>query len=195
MKSKIQELRGKFSLKSAAGILAALFIIFGLTACNRDDEPQDDLPQEEMTNVILKVTDDAGNTVPYNYIIGGSGAPVIKLTDGKTYNVEAVFMNGDEDVTGEIREAKDEHFLIYDFPKSEITLSREDPASSTRTDGAKVGLYTKWTVTKAVKSSSPVVKVTLIHEAASVNEAQNGTAWGSVTGGETDAEVTYGISN
>jgi len=195
MKSKNQEFKNKFSLKSAAGILAALFILFGLTACNRDDDPKDDLPQEEMTNVILKVTDDAGTTVDYNYIIGGSSAPVIKLTDGKTYNVEAVFMNGSEDVTDEIRDAKDEHFLIYDFPKSEVTLTREDPASSTRADGAKVGLYTKWTVTKAVKSSSPVVKVTLIHEPASVNEAQNGTAWGSVTGGETDAEVTYGISN
>ena len=59
----------------------------------------------------------------------------------------------------------------------------------------KVGLKTKWDVVKVVGSSSPLLKLTLIHEPASASEAQNGTAWGSVSGGETDAEGTFGLSN
>ncbi|MGC4128398.1 MAG: hypothetical protein QM564_02305 [Bergeyella sp.] len=189
-------MKNTFQLKRLASILTVLLMAFSLTSCNRDDDSVDDLPQEEMTNVILKVTDsETGNTVDYNYIIGAASAPVINLTDGKSYLVETVFMNGDEDVTEEIRDAKDEHFLLFDFPKSTINLSRQDPPSSTRTDGTKVGLVTKWDVVTVVNSSSPVVKITLIHEPATVSEAQNGTSWGSVTGGETDAEVTFGLSN
>lgn len=189
-------MKNVFQLKRLASILTVLLMAFSITSCNRDDDNTDDLPQEEMTNVILKVTDTGtGNTVDYNYIIGAASAPVINLTDGKSYVVETVFMNGNEDVTGEIKDAKDEHFLLFNFPKSTINLSRQDPPSSTRSDGAKVGLVTKWDVVKVVDSPSPLVKITLIHEPAAVNEAQNGTSWGSVTGGETDAEVTFGLSN
>ena len=87
------------------------------------------------------------------------------------------------------------HFLIYDFQGSQINITREDDASSTRSDGAKVGLVTKWNVTKVVNSSSPKLILTLIHDATSVNEAQNGTTFGNVVGGETDAMATFGISN
>lgn len=69
-----------------------------------------------------------------------------------------------------------------------------DDESSTGKLG-KVGLKTKWEVEKVVKSSSPLLQLTLIHEPATANEAQNGTAWGSVTGGETDAQATFGLSN
>ena len=50
-------------------------------------------------------------------------------------------------------------------------------------------------VVKVVGSSSPLLKLTLIHEPASASEAQNGTSWGSVSGGETDAEGTFGLTN
>ncbi len=116
------------------------------------------------------------------------------MTDGKSYEVTTIFKNGNEDVTQEIRDAKDEHFLIFDFPKSTTNLTRLDTSSSTGALG-KVGLITKWDVVKVVNQSSPLLKLTLMHEPASANEAQQGTAWGSVTGGETDAEATFGLSN
>lgn len=188
-------MNNKFNLKTIGGLLAVLFLTLTVVSCQRDEE-EDDLPQEELTNIIFNVKDLSNNqVVTYNYSVGSSSAPSVKLEDGKSYEVETIFKNGNEDVNQEIKDAKDEHFLIYDFPKSSITLTRLDDANSTRTDGKKVGLKTRWDVTKVVNTSSPIVKVTLIHEPVSVSEALNGTAWGSVTGGETDAEATFGLSN
>jgi hypothetical protein len=49
-------------------------------------------------------------------------------------------------------------------------------------------LKTKWVV-KAVNGTAPILKLDLIHAPQSVNDAKSGTAWGSVVGGETDAEA------
>lgn len=188
-------MKNKFNLNKLISLLAVLFLIFNVISCQRDEDvAADDLPQEELTKITLNVKDIAtGASANYSYIIG-SAAPVIPLTDGKSYEVTTTFWNGSEDVTKEIKDAKDEHFLIFDFPRSTINLTRLDDESSTGKLG-KVGLKTKWEIEKVVKSSSPLLQLTLIHEPATANEAQNGTAWGSVTGGETDAQATFGLSN
>lgn len=173
-------------------LITSIFTIL-VISCNRDNDIEDDFPQEEITNIILHITHDAtGTTQNYNYSVGSGSAPAIKLEDGATYIVNAQFMNGNEDVTNEINLAKDEHFLIYDFPRSTINLERLDIPNK---DGIKIGLKTKWTVVKAVKDSSPKLIMTLIHDPLSSSEAQNGSAWGSISGGETDSEATYGITN
>lgn len=177
-------------------ILTALFMIsFTLFSCQRDDAAEDDIPQEDLTNIILNVKNlNTQENISYNYSVGGGNLPNIKLIDGVSYEVRTVFLNGTEDVTQEIKDAKDEHFLIFDFPRSQINLTRLDTSESTGING-KVGLITKWEVVKTVYSPSPLLKITLIHEPATANEAQNGTSWGSVTGGETDAEATFGLTN
>jgi len=188
-------MNNKFNFNRLVNVLAVLILVFTVISCQRDEDvAADDLPQEELTNIVLNVKDlETQTSQSYNYIIG-SAAPVIQLKDGKSYEVTTIFKNGNEDVTQEIKDAKDEHFLIFDFPKSTINLTRLDTSSSTGALG-KVGLITKWDVVKAVNSSSALLKLTLVHEPASASEAQSGTAWGSVTGGETDAEATFGITN
>lgn len=174
-----------------------LFLTLILTfSCSRADEDLDVLSQEDISNIILNVKDDAtGITQTYNYTVNSVTNPVIKLTDGKSYTVNAIFLNGNEDETESIKEAKDEHFLLFDFQNSQINLERFDDESSTRSDGAKVGLRTKWIVIKAKNGTNPQLVLTLIHDASSVSEAQNGSQFGSVVGGETDAMATYSISN
>ena len=165
-------------------------------SCSRSDEDEDVLTQEDISNIILVVKEEvSGNTETYNYVLNSATNPVIKLTDGKTYQVSAFFKNGNEDETESIKSAKDEHFLIYNFQGSTINLTREDDDSSTRSDGKKVGLLTKWEVVKAANSSDSKLILTLIHDANSVSETQNGNTFGSVEGGETDAMATFGISN
>ncbi|WP_294211260.1 hypothetical protein [uncultured Chryseobacterium sp.] len=194
----------KNTFKNTAFILGLLAIVLslGLVSCNRSDDESDDLPQEELSDVLLKVTDDAtGIPVVYDYQVNSTSNPNVKLTDGHTYSVEVIFKNGDEDATQEIRDAKDEHFLVYNFPNSDITLTRTDDASSTRADGKHVGLKTKWVVNKAVKNASAQSQLilTLFHEPVTVSEASsvsgNGVIYGSHTGGETDAQATYNIIN
>ncbi|KFF13274.1 hypothetical protein IW15_05620 [Chryseobacterium soli] len=186
-------------------LIVALLIIafsFSLTSCNRSDDEKDDLPQEELSDVLLKVTDAATQTtVTYDYQVNSTTNPNVKLVDGHTYNVEVIFKNGDEDATEEIRTAKDEHFLVYNFPNSDIVMTRTDDASSTRADGKHVGLKTKWVVNTAVKNSAATSQLvlTLYHEPVSVSEASavsgNGVVYGIQSGGETDAQALYNIIN
>ncbi|MFP7655975.1 MULTISPECIES: hypothetical protein [Chryseobacterium] len=192
-----------FNTKNIIKLIGILFIAVSIVSCQRDNSAEeDDLPQEDLTNIILLVKDVATQvTVPYNYSVGAGGAQSIKLENGKTYEVEVQFKNGNEDATQEIKDAKDEHFLVYNFPNSDLTLTRTDDASSTRGDGKHVGLKTKWVVTKAVKNASAQSQLilTLYHEPATVSEASsvsgNGIVYGAQTGGETDAQATYTITN
>ncbi len=185
-------------MKSLIKLKYIVFILITLVtvSCSRADEDDDVLSQEDISNIILNVKDDAtGITQTYNYTVNSTTNPEIRLTDGKTYTVNAVFLNGNEDETESIKEAKDEHFLLFDFQNSNIGLERIDDESSTNSDGIKIGLKTKWIVNKAKNGANPQLVLTVIHDAVSVDEAQNGSEFGSVIGGETDAMATYSISN
>lgn len=195
-----------FNTKNIFKLLAVLFIAVTVVSCQRDGSAaEDDLPQEDLTNIILKVRDiSPGSTataIAYNYSMGAGGSPSIKLEDGKTYEVIAEFRNGNDDATKEIRDAKDEHFLIFNFPNSDISLTRTDDASSTRADGKRVGLRTEWVVNKAKKNPAATSQLifTLYHEPASVTEdsnvSGNGVVFGTQVGGETDAQANYTITN
>lgn len=189
-------MKNLINTKKIISLLAVLLITVTVISCQRDGSDEDDLPQEELTNIILSVKEDSPNAVEieYDYSIGAGGIPTIPLTNGKTYEVEVKFKNGTDPATQEIIAAKDEHFLIFDFPKSNITVTRID-GNDLRSDGKRVGLKTKWQVNQAVTGTAPFLKLTLIHAPQSVNDSQAGTAWGSVTGGETDAEGTYNLTN
>jgi len=196
-----------FNTKNIIKLLAVLFIAITVVSCQRDGSAaEDDLPQEDLTNIILKVRDitpgtTATTAIAYNYSMGAGGAQPIKLEDGKTYEVIAEFKNGNDDATQEIRDAKDEHFLVFNFPNSDISLTRTDDASSTRGDGKRVGLKTEWVVNKAIKNASATSQLifTLYHEPASVSEdsqvSGNGVVFGTQVGGETDAQANYNIIN
>ncbi|WHF51609.1 hypothetical protein QGN23_14475 [Chryseobacterium gotjawalense] len=185
-------MKSLIKLKYIVLFLITVFVV----SCSRTDEDEDVLSQEDISNIILNVKDDAtGITNTYNYTVNSTTNPDIKLTDGKTYTVNTVFLNGNEDETKSIIEAKDEHFLLFDFQNSNINLERIDGESSVRSDGNKVGLITKWTVIKARNGTNPQLVLALIHDAVSVSESRNGSTFGSVTGGETDAMATYSISN
>lgn len=190
--------------KNTTLILGLLMIAFSLslTSCNRSDDEADDLPQEELSDVLLRVTDEATQVpVTYDYQVNSTKNPNVKLIDGHTYNVEVIFKNGEEDATQEIRDAKDEHFLVYNFPNSDIVLTRTDDASSTRKDGKHVGLKTKWVVNTAVKNAAATSQLvlTLYHQPVTVTEASavsgNGVIFGTQSGGETDAQALYNIIN
>lgn len=168
--------------------------IITLISCNRPED-EDDLVQEEISNIILLVKNNTTNlTEAYDYAANSATFPSISLLSGTTYSVEAVFKNGNEDVTQEIIDAKDEHFLTYDFTSTNVTLTRTDDESSTNSEGVKIGLKTNWAVNSTSASGAKLI-LTLYHEPASASEAQSGTTWGTVTGGETDAKATYELGN
>ena len=111
------------------------------------------------------------------------------------------FMNGTENINSEIAEAKDEHFLIYNFPNSDIEMTRTDDDSTTRSDGLHVGMKTYWIVNKAVNNSgaSSELIINLYRDSSSVSESSevsgNGTVYGTQSGGETDAVANFKLIN
>lgn len=171
-------------------LLYLFLMLFSLASCSREDFEADDFPQEEITNVILNVKDlSNGATRTYNYSVGGT-EPSVLLEDGKTYEVGTVFLNGNENITQSIINARDEHFLIFNFPNSEVGVTRTD--AEVRSDGKRVGITTRWEITKVAETGvTAKVILSLIHDSVSVNEAQNGTEWGSSEGGETDVEAAF----
>ncbi len=183
-------------MKSIIKYILVIFFSITSLSCSRADEDEDVLSQEDISNIILNIKDDVTGIVKtYNYTVNAATNPLIILEDGKTYSVEAVFKNGNEDETESIKASKDEHFLIFDFQGSQIELTREDDESSTRTDGNKLGLLTKWNVIKTLNGPNPKLELQLIHDAVSVSMEQSGSVFGTVEGGETDAVAVFGLSN
>lgn len=181
-------------------VLFLSIIFFALVSCrNNDSLMEDDLPQEELSNILLKVKDISTGTVKtYDFQVNSAIVPTVSLKTGKTYDVEVQFKNGDENVNEEIITAKDEHFLIYNFPNSDIALTRTDDASSIRKDGVPVGLKSRWVVNKTANNSNAELILTLYHEPKTVSgeSAASGTGkvYGIQTGGETDAQAIYKLS-
>ncbi len=172
-----------------------LMMVLVLIGCSREDMDEDVLSQEDISNIILHVKDDAGGTVKsYNYTVNAAVNPEIILANGKAYTVTIDFLNGNEDETQSILEAKDEHFLLFNFQNADIQLERNDDLRGTRTDGQRLGLKTKWKVINAKTGQDAKLILTLVHDAISVSEAQQGSVYGTVEGGETDAMATYTLS-
>ncbi len=177
-------------------IIFFTLILITFVSCSRADENDDVLSQEDISNIILHVKNDATGVVKtYNYTANSVQNPMMTLDNGGIYTVSMVFKNGNQDVTQEIIDAKDEHFITFDFLDSNIQLFRIDGSSSTRSDGKKVGLLTHWHVIQAENGNQPQVHISVIHDAISVDETQTGTTFGSAQGGETDAVAYFDISN
>lgn len=178
--------------------ISLLFSLLIFSSCHRNDNLEDDLPQEEISNVLLLIKDNLdGSTNVYNYQVNGSSLPTIKLKNGREYSVQILLKNGIEDETQSVKDAKDEHFFVFDFPNSDIDLTRLDDATSTRNDGNKIGLLTKWIVNNAAKSTNAQLILTLYHEPISVTEnsetSGNGKIFGTHYGGETDLKAAFNI--
>lgn len=178
-------------------------MVFLTISCHRDDNEIDDFPQEEMSNVLLLVSDKTDTAIPtkvYNFQINGSSFPNIQLVNGHTYDVEVQFKNGAEDMNGDILDAVNEHFLVFDFPNSDINLTRLN-GNDLRTDGLYVGLKTEWTVNQAANNAGAQLILTLYHasEPSSVSDVASpsgtGKVYGKQSGGETDAKAIYKLSN
>ncbi len=174
--------------------LMLLFSAWVLVQCSRADEENDVLSQEDISNIILVVKDElTGVAETYNYTMNAPVQPEIKLKNGRNYIVRAVFLNGNEDETESIIEAKDEHFLLYRFEQSEIELERLDNEESTRSDGARLGLKTRWNTINVANGAKPQLVLTLVHDPMSVSETKDGATYGTVEGGETDALAVFSL--
>ncbi len=169
------------------------------TSCSDDDSiPEAINEQEIITDVSLTFTDSQGQAVTYTYTDpkyrpADYIAPQIELQQGETYQVNLAFYDKSnpaeiEDITTEVKEERDEHFITYNFATVQIDLARTDEASSTNSAGIPIGINTAWTATA---TGTGTVEVALIHAPESVDVTN---PLGTHQGGSTDVQVEFAIA-
>lgn len=174
-----------------------IFILVFLFSCSNDDIPKQVVETEVITDVELTFKENDGKETTYTYtdpkyLTADYEEPVIRLKTGKTYQVTSHFYdksNPDEieDITEEVIEEKDAHFVEYRFHKVNIALTRRDGEEATDSDGIQIGVTTEW---KVGESSEGSVQQTLIHQPESKSTSD---PLGNHVGGETDVEVLFDL--
>ncbi len=146
--------------------------------------------QENITTLRLKFTEQGtSNTFTVNYADpdGAGGNPptsdTIKVVNGKTYNVEALFLdqskNPEEDLTPEILQEKNDHIVCYTVASGAITINRTDKDGN----NLEVGITTDWII--GTTTGMGHTHITLKHQP----EIKDG----SCTPGETDLVAHFEV--
>lgn len=177
--------------------LAVLFVLaIALISCRDDDHPHDTHEHEEISKVVMKVTNLANNQTQTITYIDGRASDHLHLNSGTRYHVELDFQTKHDDhyhsVNDEIIKEKDEHFILFKFAETIPKLIRK-AAKDVRSDGNIVGLNTEWEMGQNI-SSNAKVQIVLMHKPTSVNQNTPSAdkQYGTATGG--DADVDMGIS-
>ncbi len=171
----------------------ALKIFFTLLAstviytCSKSDDEPEEVNEEEVINRVSIVLSDGSTsqTVTWDE---GSTPPAITLDVDKTYTASIYFYDASdptdvEDITEEVIEEVDEHFVLWEIAGLSDFLITSAPTDYAGSDGIPINLITEW-ATGGAESGN--IKVTLIHEPAN----KTGTTRSSI-GGETDIELIF----
>ena len=163
-------------------------ILFIAQSCSKDD-PEEIHEHEEINRVSLTFSEGSNSqTVTWDE---GSTIPTINIEANKTYQVGFYVYNASnpsdvENVTTEIIEEADEHFVFYELAGiSNLTIqsATNDVSDS---DGIPININTSWTTGDA---ESGTVRVYLIHGPSSKSGSTR-----AQFGGGTDVEVNFPIS-
>ena len=163
-------------------------ILFIAQSCSKDD-PEEIHEHEEINRVSLTFSE-GSNSETFTWD-EGSTIPTINIDANKTYQVGFYVYNASnpsdvENVTTEIIEEADEHFVFYELAGiSNLTIqsATNDVSDS---DGIPININTSWTTGDA---ESGTVRVYLIHGPSSKSGSTR-----AQFGGGTDVEVNFPIS-
>ncbi len=167
-----------------------LLLFSALAISCSDDDPAPVNEEETITRVTLTFTESGGGaeqTYIYNV---GEAAPIIEMTDGVAYDVSITFEDASdpvdvEDITAEVEEEADDHYVFYQINDASFTLESAD-TDVEDTDGTPIGLHTLWTPTG---TDDGTVTVYLIHEPTS----KTGDVRDDL-GGEDDVQITFNVT-
>ena len=185
-------------MKNFLNLILILFASVLILSCrsSNDEVPKDIHEHEEIEKVVLTLTEQGTNNVQTINYIGGNADGHLHLHVGDVYDVSLDFQHKHGDhyhsMLNEIIAEKDKHFVTYQFSGISVKVNRAEN-DVVRTDGKKLGIKTKWTVTSTQADSKVILK--LFHNPTSVNDmspsAENHL--GSVTGGETEVNAKFDI--
>lgn len=172
--------------------ISRIAIVFALTVlfiqCKKDT-PEEINEEEVINRVTLTVTAADGSLNDYTWN-EGDAIPTITLAANTTSNVSVHFYDASdasdiEDITEEVIEEADEHFVFYQISSASLSISAASN-DVVDADGIRINLKTEWA---AAGASSGTVRVYLIHEPTSKTGASRGEI-----GGSTDVELDFPVS-
>ncbi|MEC5393972.1 hypothetical protein [Bergeyella sp. RCAD1439] len=168
------------------------FSLLILSCHNTAEVPEDVHDHEEIEKMTLTVSLQGSSEVQTISYVGGVADRDLVLESGKVYDVSVDFYHRHDDhyhsMLDEIIAEKDEHFVTFEVAgfTAQVVRAEDDVV---RTDGHRLGLRTRWTITSA--PSNARVDVKLYHGPTSVdqNYPSQGNQLGRVTGGEADVDA------
>ena len=183
MINELKKAYTQYALKIFFTLLASTVIY----SCSKGDDDPEEVNEQEVINRVSIVLSDGSTsqTVTWNE---GSTPPAITLDVDKTYTASIYFYDASdptdvEDITEEVIEEVDEHFILWEIAGLSDFLITSAPTDYAGSDGIPINLITEWGTGGAESGN---IKVTLIHEPAN----KTGTTRSSI-GGETDIELTF----
>ena len=186
-------------MKTSKLFMIALFSLSLITSCSDDDDngPAPVLEEELITNVTLTFVNDAD---PTDIVVLASVAPdgqdgtstesvTGTFTSGASYSLRLSLTNAlenpaDDVLNDDVIPAADEHFFVYAVNGINLTTSR-DSDDIDGADDTKLGVNTTW---GAGDASTGNVQIILVHEPEGADDSD---AFGSVTGGSEDLNITF----
>ena len=169
--------------------IATLFALTILFIHCKKDTPEEINEEEVINRVTLTVTAADGSSNDYTWN-EGDAVPSITLIANSTSNVSVHFYDASdasdvEDITEEVIEEADEHFVFFQVSGASVSISSASN-DVVDTDGTSINLKTEWV---AGGASAGTVRVYLIHEPTSKSGATRGEI-----GGSTDVELDFPVT-
>ena len=161
------------------------FLLF--TNCKKE-EPEEINEEEVINRVTLSVTTSNNSTTEYTWN-EGSTIPSISLAANASSLVRVSFYDASdasdiEDITEEVIEEADEHFVFYEIASANLVIASAS-TDVKDSNGVSTNLITDWITTDA---SSGQVRLFLIHEP----NDKAATTRGAI-GGASDVELSFPI--
>lgn len=170
--------------------LSSLLFFTLLISCTKK-EPVSINEEEVIDRVVVELTNSNTNAKTTHTWNEGDTSLAISLVKGERYTASVYFYNATdpsdiEDITEEVREEADEHFVFYEIASDNqlaITTASNDTKDSS---GNPIGLQTQW---EAKERGTTLVRLYLIHEPSSKSGSSRNDF-----GGETDAQIDLNIT-
>ncbi|WP_378179914.1 type 1 periplasmic binding fold superfamily protein [Aquimarina sp. SS2-1] len=178
-------------MKTTIKKLTALFLFaIAFTACSSDDDNPLVINEEETITTVRLTVLESGMSTPEIYTWTESSQDDITLSANSSYNFKIEFLdesdpNDVEDITAEVIDERDEHFVYYETTVNGLSFTNasDDTIDSNNTG---INISTDWSSTDA---ATGIIRAFLIHEPTT----KTGDSRDDF-GGETDVEVSFNIT-
>lgn len=176
-------------MKTLYNSVRIVLLLTVFTSCSDDNLPKIINEEEIITSVKLTFTETGTDSTQIITWEDFDAKHNITIENNKSYNVKIEFLdksnpNDIDNITEEIIDKKDEHFIFYESTVSGLSIKN---ATDDTIDSNNIGINisTDWSFTA---STSGLLKVYLIHEPIS----KTGNSKDDF-GGETEIEITFDV--